>query len=154
MTGAPALFGKSLEAAQRWINEVMEHLRVDDPQVAYRVLRGTLHALRDRLQPEEAVDLGAQLPTLIRGIYYEGWRPAGTPQRLRTMEEFLDRVGSELVPQRDPDAEEAARAVFKVLAWHVTEGEIEDVLGMLPEPLRDLWPPAPRHCTTPASMHR
>jgi uncharacterized protein (DUF2267 family) len=70
------------------------------------------------------------------------------------MQEFLDRLDRELVPQRDPDAAQAARAVFKVLAWHVTEGEIEDVLGMLPEPLRELWPQAPQHRTTPASLHR
>ena len=151
---SPVIFGKSYEAAQRWINELMEELGNDDPQVAYRVLRGTLHALRDRLQPEEAVDLGAQLSTLIRGIYYEGWNPAATPVRLRTREAFLDRVGRELVPSRDPEPEEAARAVFKVLAFHVTAGEIDDVLGMLPEPLRELWPPAPEHRTTAASMLR
>jgi uncharacterized protein (DUF2267 family) len=30
-----------------------------------------LHALRDRLTVEEASDLAAQLPMLIRGLYYE-----------------------------------------------------------------------------------
>jgi uncharacterized protein (DUF2267 family) len=33
-----------------------------------------LHALRDRLPPEIAVHLSAQLPMLVRGIYYEGWK--------------------------------------------------------------------------------
>jgi uncharacterized protein (DUF2267 family) len=154
MTGSPALFAKSFETAQRWINQMMEDLRIDDPQVAYRSLRGTLHALRDRLQPEEAVDLGAQLPTLIRGIYYEGWRPAATPQRLRSRQEFLGRVDQELVPVRDPSAEAATRAVFKLLAGHVTEGEIEDVQGMLPEPLRDLWPQPKSGREKPVSVSR
>lgn len=142
MRASPTLFAKAFEAAQRWINETMGHLRVDDPQVAYRALRGTLHALRDRLQPEEAVDLGAQLPTLIRGVYYEGWRPAATPQRLRTRQEFFDRVSRELVEQRDPTPEAAVRAVFELLANHVTAGEVRDVMGMLPEALRELWPKA------------
>jgi uncharacterized protein (DUF2267 family) len=137
---SPPIFAKSLEAAQRWIHDLMEDLAVRDPQVAYRVLRGTLHALRDRLQPEEAVDLAAQLPTLIRGIYYEGWRPSATPQRQRTRHDFLGRVSEELVPQTDPVPEEAVRAMFRLLAARVSSGEISDVVGMLPEAVRQLWP--------------
>ena len=154
MTGSPALFAKSFEAAQRWINELMRDLRVDDPQVAYRALRATLHALRDRLTPEEAVDLGAQLPTLVRGIYYEGWRPAATPQRSRHPQEFFDRVGRELVAERDPSPQAATRSVFRLLAGHVTEGEVADIVGMLPEPLRELWPLAGAAHETPAPMRR
>jgi hypothetical protein len=40
------------------------------------VLGGMLHVLRDRLTIQEAVQPGAQLPMLIRGLYWEGWDPA------------------------------------------------------------------------------
>ena len=47
-----------------------------DRRSAYRALRSVLHVLRDRLTPEQAVHLGAQLPLLVRGIFYDGWRIA------------------------------------------------------------------------------
>jgi hypothetical protein len=58
-------------------------------------LRATLHALRDRLTVEEVAQLGAQLPMLIRGFYYEGWDPTGKPLRERHEEQFLVRISRE-----------------------------------------------------------
>ena len=40
-----------------------------DHRSAYRALRSVLHVLRNRLTPEQAVHLGAQLPLLVRGIF-------------------------------------------------------------------------------------
>ena len=111
-----------------------------DRHTAYIALRAVLHALRDRLTVEEAVQLGAQLPTLIRGFYYEGWRPAGKPRRTHEWE-FLRTIQDtfNLTPER-PDAKLAARAVFKVLSRRVSEGEIKHVIAILPKDLQALWP--------------
>jgi uncharacterized protein (DUF2267 family) len=38
------------------------------------------------------------------------------------------------------DPEKAARAVFKVLAHRISQGEIADIRGLLPKELRALWP--------------
>jgi uncharacterized protein (DUF2267 family) len=115
-------------------------LRCDDQHRAYLGLKATLHALRDRLTVEEAVQLGAQLPMLIRGMYYEGWNPTGEPVKERHKQEFLGHIEEAFKRQQDIDAEQVARAVFRVLSRRITEGEIEDVKRILPPELRELWP--------------
>jgi uncharacterized protein (DUF2267 family) len=91
---------------------------------------------------EETADLAAQLPMLVRGLYYEGWDPTGKPVGERSLEGFLAGVAVELPADADP--EPAARAVFALLARRVSEGEIEDVKRVLPETIRRLWPARPR----------
>jgi uncharacterized protein (DUF2267 family) len=136
------LFQETIRKTLRWIEEVMASLGETDPHKGFNALRAVLQALRDRLTVEEAADLGAQLPMLVRGAYYEGFRPAGMPERWRSDEEFLERVKRNL---RDPtvEPEAAARAVLAVLSRHVTGGEIEQVRRELPQAIRELWRPAP-----------
>ena len=85
-----------------------------------------------------AEKLGAQLPMLVRGFYYEDWDPTGKPVRERSLEGFLAGVAIELPNDLDP--EPVAAAVFALLANRVTDGEIEDVVHVLPRRVRDLWP--------------
>jgi uncharacterized protein (DUF2267 family) len=78
---------------------------------------------------------------LISGIYYERWEPTDEPERrIRRKEEFLERVGEAFGWQSNIDPEQAVRSVFNVLARRVSEGEFEDVTGILPQELRSLWP--------------
>jgi uncharacterized protein (DUF2267 family) len=98
-----------------------------------------LHQLRDRLTVDEAVDLGAQLPLIVRGIYFEGWQPHHVPEKVRTKQKFLDGVTMKLLPHRNaPEA--AVRDVFALLAHHCDPGEIANVIGQLPAELKELWP--------------
>jgi uncharacterized protein (DUF2267 family) len=133
------LFGGTIEKTNVWINDLMAELASDEPERSYRALRAVLHALRDRLGVQEAADLGAQLPMLVRGFYYEGWSPGGKPVRDHTVDEFLDRVSDEFQRDMGPDPEAVVRAVFKVIAKHVSSGEIEDVKSNLPPDIRGLW---------------
>ena len=132
-------FDRTLHKANIWLKDVMVQLDWQDYQRAYRALRAVLHALRDRLTIEEATDLGAQLPMLVRGIYYEGWNPTHTPVAARRRDEFLRDVAVEFGGDLDLDTEPIARAVFSVLEQHVTEGEIDDVRQALPAAIRKLW---------------
>ena len=134
-----AAFDSTLHKTNTWLKEVMEQLDWQDYQRAYRALRAVLHALRDRLTIEEATDLGAQLPMLVRGIYYEGWNPTHTPITDRKRDKFLRDVADEFGGDVIADAEQITCAVFKVLEKHVTEGEINDVRQALPAAIRRLW---------------
>jgi uncharacterized protein (DUF2267 family) len=135
------VFDNTLQKTNRWLNDAMRLLDTKDKHMAYLAFRSTLHALRDRMTVEEVAQLAAQLPMLMRGLYYEGWDPTGKPLKLRTREEFLDRVAQELPGVGDGmDPEPLARAVFVVLGERLTEGEIEDLKASLPEKIRELWP--------------
>lgn len=139
MTTGIDTFEHSLQLTNIWLKDLMARLGTDDRHIAYLALRTTLHALRDRLTVEEAAHLGAQLPMLVRGLYYEGWRPAGKPLKEHSREAFVAHIEGEA---RNPnfEAEPAIRAVLGMLAERVSAGEIKDVKSTLPRPLREFWP--------------
>src|SRR5690606_29055482 len=106
------------------------------------LFRTVLHTIRDFLSVDEAADLAAQLPVLIRGIFYEGWNPSSTPARPRDKAAFMARVhrAFERQPLDDPDA--AVAAVVKLLNRHVTAGEMGHVRQSMRKDLRTIFPEA------------
>lgn len=131
----PSVIERSVEKAHVWLDEVAEQLGTEDRREAYRVLRAYLHALRDRLTVDEAAQLSAQLPDLIRGIYYEGWNPSATPVRYRGLADFLDRVSADAELDGETAASYAVSATAEVLRRHVSSGEIEDIRAQLSDEL-------------------
>jgi uncharacterized protein (DUF2267 family) len=97
-------------------------------------------AQRDRLTVEEAVQLGAQLPMLVRGFYYEGWTLKGKPRKERHKEDFLAHIREAFKGDVTVRSESIARAVFRVLELHTSDGEIVDVKNILPKAVLELWP--------------
>jgi uncharacterized protein (DUF2267 family) len=135
------VFDASLQKTQVWLNDLMLELGWEQkPQKACLALRTALHALRDRLTVQEAVHLGAQLPILIRGVYYEGWKLAGKPVKERHKSEFLDHIAKAFRDDDTVDPEKVMRAVLKVLACHISTGESDNVKHILPKSLQELWP--------------
>ena len=128
------------QQAHEWVGELKSILSVPNEQSAYAALRAVLHQLRDRLPVNEAADLGAQLPTMIRGIFYEGWQPARTPQPIHHAKEFVDDLYRKLRGHDEIHAESAVRAVFFLLSQHVSAGEIDDVMSALPDEIKAFWP--------------
>jgi uncharacterized protein (DUF2267 family) len=134
------VFDTTLHKTNSWLNDLRQVLGWQDRHKAYLALRVTLHALRDRLIVEEVAQLGAQLPMLIRGFYYEGWDPTGKPLRVRHKEQFLAQIERQFKSDDGIDPERVAHAVFTVLAKRVTDGEIEDIKHVSPAEIRELWP--------------
>jgi uncharacterized protein (DUF2267 family) len=133
------LFSDTIARTGHWLDDVMLGTGRMEIHHAYSVLRAVLHVLRDRLTVDEAVDLGAQLPMLIRGFYYEGWRPAGRPAKYRHEAEFLRLVAEAYPKLHEGDVERAVKAVFTVLSNRITPGEIRHVRNQLPAEVRELW---------------
>ena len=129
----------SPQVVTEWINLLSENLDWDDQGRAYMLLREVLHAVRDYLSVDEAADLSAQLPILVRGIYFDGWDPSRAPARPRSKADFLDRISKPFANAPLEDSERAVAAVFDVLRQKTSEGEFEQVAHSMPKTLRDLW---------------
>jgi len=133
----------SIQSTNEWLKEIQEEGGFETRQQAYSTLRATLHALRDRLPADEAAHLGAGLPLIIRGMYYEGWRPSAKPARIDDQEGFINSVKGRFgrTPRLPADDElfPAVAAIFHVLGRHINAGEIEDVRANLPPQLRDIF---------------
>jgi uncharacterized protein (DUF2267 family) len=131
----------TVQKTYRWLRDLGEELHEEDTHHNYQVLRAVLHVLRDSLPVNEAADMAAQLPMLVRGLYYEGWHPAKTPLKLRSRDEFLSRIHETFPPSSMiVDPERFARAVFALLEKHLTAGELHQVRSNLPLNVQSLWP--------------
>lgn len=131
---------RAFQKTVEWVRDVARETGTADLDRAWTGFRAVLHALRDRLIPDEARELGTQLPVVIRGAYFEGWAPRSTPTPERTKEEFLARVAESVINMEGVDPEALTRAVFRVLTRRITTGEIRDVRSVLPKPVQELWP--------------
>ena len=76
------------QSAHTWVCDVAREFDTEDREFAYRVLRAWLHTLRDRLTVQASANFAAQLPDLIRGIFYAGWNPSGVPKKY-DVEEYV-----------------------------------------------------------------
>ncbi len=136
------LFDKALSKTRTWLKDVEEELDYGNPNEAYRALRAVLHAIRDRLPVHECAEFASQMPVLIMGMYYSGWSPIGKPEKMRNLDEFLDRVAAELPQGSDPLR--VTHGIIRVLERHISQGEMNDVRRSFPEHLRALWEEAAR----------
>ncbi|HWB44098.1 MAG TPA: DUF2267 domain-containing protein [Hyphomicrobiaceae bacterium] len=135
----PATIAHTVQQTQEWLKQVRDYAELPDEEHAYSVLRAVLHQLRDRLTLQEAFDLAAQLPTMVRGIYFEAYQPVHEHPKIREKHLFFDSVAARLQPHRI-SPETAVRAVFATLASRCDPGEIADVIDQLPSDIKALWP--------------
>ena len=139
----------TVQITHAWINDLDQKLGWDNKSRAYRLLKAVLHALRDWLQVNDSAHLAAQLPELLRGAYYEQWRPAIVPVKKRGKAEFIARVQESFKADPIENPAQAVLAVFELLSKKITRGEIEKVRRALPQELRNLWP---EHYVAPGAV--
>lgn len=139
----PPTISHAVQSVQTWLNELCERGECSDTSEAVAVLRCVLHQLRDRLTLQEAVDLSAQLPLIVRGMFFEGWRPHKPQSKAHSRQDFFDELTARQFPNAVP-VERAVRDVFALLARHCDPGEIADVIEQLPHDIKLLWPESAR----------
>lgn len=130
------------QQAQEWLNDLSSRRPFETREQAYSILRAVLHAVRDRLTVEEVTHLGSQLPMMVRGFYFEGWRPALAPNDFSTEDEFLAHVQSSLGagPAMGANLRAATLTTLAFLSERVDEGEMRHVTQQLPPEIAALFP--------------
>jgi uncharacterized protein (DUF2267 family) len=134
------VFEATVATSRSWLHELMRKLDLQpgDAGRALHALRAGLHAIRDRLPAAEVVHLGAQLPVLVRGVYYDGWRLFQDPTRMKNRNDLVERVRRELGPDPMP-ASAVLQAVIDLVHHHVSQGEIDNLVATLPKALAVMW---------------
>ena len=131
--------GRAVAETDAWIDDLARRLGWRDRGKTYAALIGALHGLRDALPRDEVVYLGAQLAPLLRGFYFEGWRP-GAHRAAQSLDALCARIHEAVDHDPGIDPEAAARAVLALLATRLPASEIEDVVAATPKSLRAVWP--------------
>ncbi len=129
----------AMHTAHTWINDVARELDTEDREFAYRVLRAWLHTLRDRLTVEASAHFAAQLPDLIRGVFYAGWNPNAVPEKYGAEEysvRFLREANISL-----HDVGKVAAATTAAVLHHLPPAQMDKVLDQLPPEIRTLLQP-------------
>ncbi len=130
----------TVQLTHEWINELCARLDWTSHRDALRLLRATLRQIRDHLGHEEVAQFSAQMPLLVRGMFFEGWTPAHTPIHDRKAEHFVAAISAQVSDAMEWRGAQDIVAVFKTLNARISEGEIADIKAGLPIPIRQMWP--------------
>lgn len=134
------LFDSSVQESREWVADLAARLDLSDSHYALRGLTAVLHALRDELSVNQNAALAAQMPAMLRGIYFQEWKPLAFEPRHSSRDAFLERIdGAFARYEQPPDAEDLAEAVFSMLEERIS-GECRKIRRTLPSGLRALWP--------------
>lgn len=121
--------------ANVWLGDVAAEFDTDDHDFVFRVTRAWLHAVRDLLPTTEAVLFSAQLPELLRGVYFENWRPGPPAHPDRT--EFVASVAksARITPAEVP------KVLWAVSSAWSARLSLDKMLGAVAEDIRFLLRP-------------
>lgn len=116
----------------------------DGTDRAASILRSVLHALRNVMIPEEAVQFMGQLPLVLKGVFVDGW-DLQQKKKVRNMQDFLEEAreaaGNAAAKDfgNDQEATRTIKEVINVLRLHFSEGQVEHTKDVLPKHLQELF---------------
>ena len=125
-----------------FVREVADRFGCDQHR-AETLIFAVFQELRDRLMPDEAADVAAQLPTSLKMLWLSFDYPGRKVARLHEFQ-FLEEVRRMVGLNDQLKAEEAVICVFSVLQEALgspsgREGEARHVFSQLPSDLKELW---------------
>src|SRR5215470_17058631 len=137
-TGVDSL-DRSIDKTNAWLADVATNFGTEDRRLAYRVTRSWLHTLRDRLPVPIAAHIAAQLPELLRGVFYEGWNPSKVPVKY-DRDEYIARFAKN-AQIHITEVQKAGHLVTSAMQKHLSDGVVSEAFGVLPADIRELIEP-------------
>jgi uncharacterized protein (DUF2267 family) len=129
---------RSIQLTLEWLNDIQEEFKWPDKDRVYDATKAVLLATRDRLTVEEAHQFAAQIPMVMKGMFFDGYDPTDKPMLIRNKDRFLEHVRKQF-GNRPLDSENAVRTVAKVLRKKISKGQYEDVVGSMPKEIQKLY---------------
>jgi uncharacterized protein (DUF2267 family) len=117
---------------------VMAETGVTDLAAVKKGTAAVMHALRDRLTPEEARQAAAQLPRELKNVWFYGEARGRRPIKMHR-KDFYERVRGEAGFTTLHEARTATAGVFAALKITLSSGEGADIEAQLPADLKALW---------------
>jgi len=130
---------RSIQSSIEWLNDIKEELKWKDDERVYAATKVTLQTLRDRMIVDETFELAAQMPLLLKGIFFDGYDPSGKPLTIRSREELFNEIQDRFDKAEGLSGEVITRAVLKVLYRRVGEGEMDDIKDNMPADIQGLF---------------
>ncbi|RJQ30674.1 DUF2267 domain-containing protein [Candidatus Parcubacteria bacterium] len=132
------VFDTTLQKTNEILKDIEDYFGWKDRNKAYLALRVVLHTLRDRLPVEAAAAFGAQLPMLVKGFYYDGWKPSAAPLKM-SKAEFIGEIERQIDPLSfEQKTENIVKGILEVIEKHIEPAEIKKIKNLLPKDIREM----------------
>ena len=134
-------FEKYAAKGNEMINKLADDLDISRDKAA-RILRATLHALRNRISTDESFHILSQLPMALKALYVDGWNPNKSFVRIKHLKDFIAEIKNEdgITSLYDYENYESSKnslqAVFRTLNYYISQGEMGDIINSLPLEIR------------------
>lgn len=140
MTHHLSVFDKTVQETYSLLKLINQNARWgEDNHKALAGLRSVLQVLRDCLPLANSANFSAQLPILVRGLYFENWNYHDQPLRTRHQAEFLALIQQKLPMAPEIDAEIACKAVVQALQAIIDKDVIDNWLSGLTNEIKQIW---------------
>lgn len=104
---------------------------------AARITRAVLHAVRDKIPAEDAIQFAQGLPLALKGVFIDQYDLSRVPLKLRHAGDFLDYIyykGGQAAEIDFPNEDaiiDALKAVFNVLNYYMEFGQVAQIKRLL-----------------------
>ena len=141
-------FDKFAAEGNEFINELSRNLGHENNKAQVGILlRAVLHELRDCLTFAQSLNLISQFPMFLKALYVEQWKHSEHPPRIKTLEEFANRVeeeqrkfGERQFNWNESTIDLVSTVLNTLYKKYLTEGQIEDMRAELGGELKSLFP--------------